>query len=268
MTHHHAIWIAYLVSALRYFFFAGLSYLLFYIWKRQQFHKFKIQPADPKKSAISTELKYSISTIFIFATVAILVMRSPLTGYTRVYYQVSDYSVGYFIFSVFAAIFIHDTYFYWTHRLMHWKVIFPYVHHIHHKSHNPTPLAAFSFHPLEALVEIGVLPVIVFIMPIHPIALGIFGTYMIVLNVIGHLGFELMPEGFVQRPVLKLMNTSTHHNMHHHYSKCNYGLYFSIWDRLMGTLHRQYETTFKNIAQRARKSNKQKLNKQLEIINS
>lgn len=268
MTHQHPIWIAYLVSALRYFVFAGLTYMVFYIWKKQKFGRYKIQTAEPKKSAVSTELKYSISTIFIFATVTILILRSPLNEYTRIYKNFGDHSAWYFIFSVFAAIFIHDTYFYWTHRLMHWKYIFPYVHHIHHKSHNPTPLAAFSFHPVEALIEIGVLPLIVFVMPIHPIALGIFGTYMIVLNVIGHLGYELMPESFIKQPVLRLMNTSTHHNMHHHYSKCNYGLYFSVWDRLMGTLHKQYETQFKNIAQRARRANQQQVNKQLNIIDS
>ncbi|HVV55498.1 MAG TPA: sterol desaturase family protein [Mucilaginibacter sp.] len=267
MSHHNFIWMAYLASALRYFLFAGLSYLLFYAWEKQKFLKFKIQAADPKKSVISTELKYSISTIFIFATVVLLVLRSPLTAYTQVYHNFNNHSVWYFLFSIPAAIFIHDTYFYWTHRLMHWKRIFPYVHHIHHKSHNPTPLAAFSFHPLEALIEIGVLPLIVFIMPIHPIALATFGTYMIVMNVIGHLGFELMPESFVQGKILRLLNTSTHHNMHHHYSKCNYGLYFSVWDRLMGTLHRQYETQFRNIARRARKTNQQ-VNQKLEIINS
>lgn len=268
MIPHNVIWIAYLVTALRYFLFAGLSYLIFYIWKKQKFQKFKIQAAEPKKTVVNTELKYSISTIFIFATVALVFMRSPLNDYTKVYHHLSDHSVWYFIFSVLAAILIHDTYFYWTHRLMHWKRIFPYVHHIHHKSHNPTPLAAFSFHPVEAVIEIGVLPVILFILPIHPAAVGIFGFYMIILNVIGHLGYELMPESFMQRKLLKLLNTSTHHNMHHHYSKCNYGLYFSIWDKLMGTLHKEYEDTFKKITKRARNTkSKQELTQQLKISN-
>jgi lathosterol oxidase len=259
MLPHNIIWIAYLISAARYFTFAGLSYMLFYIWKKQKYARFKIQPAEPKKAVINTELKYSLSTIFIFASVAIILMRSPLTAYSKVYHNLSEHSAWYFIFSVLIAIAIHDTYFYWTHRLMHWKVIFPYVHHIHHKSHNPTPLAAFSFHPIEALIEIGVLPVIIFLIPIHPFAIAIFGAYMIVLNVIGHLGFELMPARFVDGKLSKLMNTSTHHNMHHHYSKCNYGLYFNVWDRIMGTLHKQYEIQFKNIAHRARNTNNSQL---------
>jgi sterol desaturase/sphingolipid hydroxylase (fatty acid hydroxylase superfamily) len=229
--------------------------MLFYVWKKQKFQKFKIQATFPSKISINTELKYSVCTIFIFTTVILLFMRSPLNAYTKLYHQFNDHSVWYFIVSVLAAILIHDTYFYWTHRLMHWKKIFPYVHHIHHRSHNPTPLAAFSFHPLEALIEIGVLPVILFTMPIHPMAVGLFGTYMLTFNVIGHLGYELMSERFMRGRLLMVMNTSTHHNMHHHYSKCNYGLYFCVWDRLMGTLHKQYENTIKSIAQRIKAAN-------------
>jgi len=259
---------AYLASALRYFVFAGLSYMIFYCWEKDKFRKFKIQAAEPGKAVINSELKYSISTIVIFASMALLVMRSPLNAYTKVYHNLGDHSAWYFIFSVFAAIFIHDTYFYWTHRLMHWKKIFPYVHHIHHKSHNPTPLAAFSFHPFEAVVEIGVLPVIVFLIPIHPLAVGIFSLYMIVLNVIGHLGFEFMSERFVQNKVLRLFNTSTHHNMHHHYNKSNFSLYFNFWDRLMGTLHKQYEVQFKNVARKARENNGTNFQQKIETINS
>jgi sterol desaturase/sphingolipid hydroxylase (fatty acid hydroxylase superfamily) len=135
---------------------------------------------------------------------------------------------------------------------MHWRRIFPYVHQIHHKSHNPTPLAAFSFHPLEAIVEVGVLPILLFTIPIHPAAVALFGLYMIMMNVFGHLGYELYPERFMKNRLLsKLFNTSTHHNMHHHYGKGNYGLYFNIWDRMMNTNHSQYEEEFLKVTRKA-----------------
>jgi hypothetical protein len=40
------------------------------------------------------------------------------------------------------------------------------------------------------------------------------------------------------------LNTSTHHAMHHEAFRANYGLYFNIWDRLLGTNHPQYEQRF------------------------
>jgi sterol desaturase/sphingolipid hydroxylase (fatty acid hydroxylase superfamily) len=149
------------------------------------------------------------------------------------------------------AVVLHDTYFYWTHRLMHHRRIFTYVHAVHHQSHNPTPWAAYAFHPLEALVEVGVLPLMVFILPLHPLALSAFGVYMIVMNVMGHLGYEVYPQAFMRSRVLRVVfNTSTHHNMHHRYNKGNYGLYFNLWDRLMKTNHSKYETTFLSITQK------------------
>lgn len=246
------IWAVIVGSSLRYLLFAGMAYGLFYGWKRKSWSYMKIQPRFPKPAAVRTELRYSVSTMVIFGVVIWAVLFSPLRRYTRLYYDIHLHSRLYVAASVLIAIFIHDTYFYWTHRLMHWKKIFPYVHHIHHRSHNPTPLAAFSFHPLEALVEVGVLPVIVCTIPIHRRAVAIFGLYMILMNVIGHLGYELYGAGFMQKKWLRWLNTSTHHNMHHHYGKHNYGLYFNIWDTLMKTNHRRYREEFTVAAKKKR----------------
>ncbi len=46
------------------------------------------------------------------------------------------------------------------------------------------------------------------------------------------------------------MNTSVAHNMHHKYFKGNYGLYFTIWDRFMGTLNENYDTAFDEVTTR------------------
>jgi sterol desaturase/sphingolipid hydroxylase (fatty acid hydroxylase superfamily) len=36
----------------------------------------------------------------------------------------------------------------------------------------------------------------------------------------------------------------THHALHHEKFGANFGLYFNVWDRLMGTNHRDYECRF------------------------
>jgi sterol desaturase/sphingolipid hydroxylase (fatty acid hydroxylase superfamily) len=38
--------------------------------------------------------------------------------------------------------------------------------------------------------------------------------------------------------------------MHHETLRGNYGLYFNIWDRLMGTNHAQYEARFREVTTR------------------
>ena len=42
----------------------------------------------------------------------------------------------------------------------------------------------------------------------------------------------------------KILNTTTNHAMHHEKMRGNYGLYFNVWDRLMGTNHAEYEERF------------------------
>ena len=247
-----AKWMSMLLSnGIRYLLFAGIAYLLFYVWKKQNFHRFKIQLRFPKKKNISTEIKYSFISIFIFSLMIGGTLILAGDGYTRIYKKFDQHPGWYFAASIVLAIIIHDTYFYWTHRLMHWKKIFPYVHHIHHLSHNPTPLAAYSFHPIEAIVEAGAIPFIALLIPIHPLALAVFGLYSILMNIMGHLGYELFPAKFAGSHWIKWHNSSTHHNMHHHYGKGNYGLYFNIWDRLMKTNHAQYEMEFVKITERA-----------------
>jgi len=69
------------------------------------------------------------------------------------------------------------------------------------------------------------------------------------MNVMGHLGYELFPKGFASHRLFKWHNTSTHHNMHHRLVKCNYGLYFNFWDRVMSTNHPAYEESFDQVVE-------------------
>lgn len=241
--------VIYSILTVRYVLIAGLAFFL--IWKllgSRLAHKY-IQPEHrPNAGNIRHEIKYSLMTFFIFGLVGIFMYEANRNGWTRIYRDVNEYGWAYFVFSVFLTIVIHDTYFYWTHRWMHWKKIFKYVHLVHHRSTNPTPWAAFSFHPLEAIVEAGIVPLVAFTMPIHPGALFLFLLYMTFLNVLGHLGYELFPAGFTRSRWTFWHNTSTHHNMHHRYFNCNYGLYFNLWDRWMKTNHRNYHEAFEKLA--------------------
>jgi lathosterol oxidase len=149
---------------------------------------------------------------------------------------------------------VHDAYFYWTHRLLHWKPLFKVVHITHHLSRNPTPFSAYAFHPLEALINVGIVPLVAFTIPAHVSAIVIFTIYQLLINVLGHLGFELLPKWFAHNKVTKWHNTFTHHNLHHQFVKYNYGLYLNFWDRIMNTNHPHYEHHFDKVVERTEKS--------------
>ncbi|MDB5283207.1 MAG: sterol desaturase family protein [Bacteroidota bacterium] len=240
------------VEAFRYIVFAGAAFLLLYVLGRSFFARFKIQQKFPERKQMLREIKYSFLSLCIFALNGVVVLTAYDYGYTHLYMKFSDHSVGYFIFSVFAFIIAHDTYFYWTHRLLHHKKIYPVVHKLHHLSHDPTPWAAYAFHPLEAVVQAGIFPIMVFLIPVHPLALLTWGLFQVFLYVMGHSGFELFPAGFTSGKISKWHNTSTHHNMHHKYANSNYGLYFNFWDRIMDTNHAKYNQQFEEVKARSK----------------
>lgn len=242
--------LAFSAFTIRYLLFAGVAYLLFYMYKRQDWLFLKIQQKFPERKRVVYEVYHSFMTFVVFAFMVLLLGFLKKHGLTWKYGQLGDRSTAYFVFTSVFVIFFHDAYFYWTHRAMHHPWLFKRMHKVHHMSNDPTPWAAFSFHPSEAVVEFAFVPLLAMMMPIHPLSFAILSMWMIVFNVLGHLGYELFPKGFTNHWFFKWSNTSTHHNMHHKYVKCNYGLYFNIWDRLMGTNHAKYTETFEKVVAR------------------
>jgi sterol desaturase/sphingolipid hydroxylase (fatty acid hydroxylase superfamily) len=70
------------------------------------------------------------------------------------------------------------------------------------------------------------------------------------MNVLGHTGFEYHGKNMLKHKIFKWLNTPTHHNMHHQYSRGNFGLYFNIWDKLMQTNDKNYENRYAEIQER------------------
>jgi len=222
---------------IRYFIISGVAYFIFYVWKRKAFRHLRIQAKMPSIGFIKKEIFHSASTLVIYCGVSWLAFYLRGLGYTKVYLNIDDYGYSYFVLSVLIMIILHDTYFYWTHRIMHHPSIYHRVHRTHHISQNPTPWAAFSFHPYEALISTGHIPIILFFIPSHPYALFTFLSYMSFMNVLGHLGYEIFPRKFRESKIGVWHNASTYHHKHHEDFNTNFGLYFTFWDKLMKTFN-------------------------------
>ncbi|MBI3134730.1 MAG: sterol desaturase family protein [Bacteroidetes bacterium] len=234
--------------AIRYFLIAGIVFWLFYKLFRSQFISRKIQTAFPKRRQFKREITSSVITILIFSGFALLIRYMRINGFTAMYTDFEAYSSLWFVCSFFLLILLHDAYFYWMHFAMHQSRWLMKFHAHHHKSFNPTPFTSLSFHPVESVFEIAFFPLIILILPVHPIALALAGTWSLLFNVLGHSGYELFRSGFLERPLLKWLNTPTHHNMHHRFGNGNYGLYFNFWDTLMKTNFKNYKRDFERVA--------------------
>ena len=242
----------FLTDFLRYFIAASTAYLLFWILFKKRWQHRIIQKKSLKSKKIWHEFRYSMSTVFIFALIGCGIVTAKSHGYTQIYDQIGDYGWGWFFASIALFILIHDTWFYWTHRFMHHPKVFRHVHLVHHRSTNPSPWAAYAFHPIEAVIEAGIFPVIVFTIPTHGLALVVFLVYMISRNVMGHLGIEIFPKWFIHNKWVNWHTTTTHHDLHHKSFNNNYGLYFTWWDRWLGTEHKDYQEKFEEVTSRER----------------
>lgn len=225
----------------RYLFFAGGAYLFFWNWCIAFSLERKIQPAAFRRQDILREIKYSFITLIIFSAILAFPFHEEIRPLTKIYGGVGEYGVTWLALSLLLLIVFHDTYFYWMHRLMHQPKIFKLVHRVHHESRNPTPFAAFAFHPLEALIEFAWIVPLFFLVPLNQYIILAFSILALLMNVIGHLGLELYPESWKMHAFLKYLNRSTFHNDHHRFFKGNYSLYFTWWDKLMNTLNEKHD---------------------------
>ncbi len=239
------------VVSIRYIVLAGLAFLVWYVIRKKKIAFKKIQLRFPALKDYQREVLYSVITMFIFSAVPWLILGNPeIKKHTTWYSNINEHGKLYFWLAFPLMLVMHDTYFYFTHRLMHHPKLFKWFHLVHHKSTNPSPWAAFAFHPLEAVVEIGILVVYLFTIPVTKVHLFFFFLFMMMYNVYGHLGWELFPKNFNRSWIGKWMNTSVNHNQHHQYFTGNYGLYFLFWDRLLGTLRKDYDEKYDEVTNR------------------
>lgn len=204
----------------------------------------KIRAASPDRSQFVREFWASLRTSAIFAVGGVVTILGSDAGLMKAYPSPAQFGWGYFFLSLGALIVLHDTWFYWTHRLIHHPRLFRRVHRLHHRSHNPSPWTAYSFDIGEAAINAAFLPVALLVLPVAEPAIVLFLTHMIIRNVMGHSGYELFPSRRDGRPLLDFMTSVTHHDLHHAQAGWNYGLYFTWWDRLMKTEHPLYHEKF------------------------
>ena len=238
------------VFVLRYLLFAGFAFLVFYILFKQFFKKNKIQEKSAEKKDFGREIVYSLQTNLIFVGTALFVEFGPIGGRSQMYANIHDYPLWYLPLSVVLSLIIHDTYFYWMHRALHIEPLFKWMHKTHHLSVNPSPWASFAFHIGESVLESLIIILVIFLIPMHISMIMVFTSLSLLINVYGHLGYEIIPKWFRKTPLFQLVNTSVHHNMHHQYFKGNYGLYFRFWDRLMGTENPSYVERYEQVIQK------------------
>jgi ring-1,2-phenylacetyl-CoA epoxidase subunit PaaE len=228
----------------------SVAFFIFWVAFSKQLRNRKIQLskragwAQIKGEIVATLWSFVGSTAFM-----IMLLSFRESGLAKFYVEAGKYGWWYEALTVFVMLIISDTWFYWSHRIMHHPRIYKYVHALHHKSLDVNPYTSTSFHVIEAVWLTGWILPLVLLMPVSMTALGIMQVLGTLNNLKSHLGYELFPK-FFSIPPFNMLVTATNHSLHHTQYNGNYGLFFRFWDIICGTELNTTTATFADIHHR------------------
>jgi len=136
------------------------------------------------------------------------------------------------ILSMFTFILFTDCLIYWIHRGLHHRLVYTTIHKPHHAWKVPTPYASHAFHPIDGFMQSIPYHIYAFLFPLHKLLYLALYVAVNIWTVSIHDGNFKVPT--LLQPVI---NGAAHHTDHHLLYTCNYGQYFTLWDRLCGSFH-------------------------------
>ena len=234
------------IIVFRYFLMAGAFWLTFYRFRPLRFNQRQIYAKLPDTKIQLYEIKWSVVTGIFFTLSAMVMGLMWQMGWTKIYLNFNEYGFWYLIPSLLILSLVHDFYFYGTHRFLHHSWAYKRFHSVHHNSLTPSPWASFSFHPVEGLIQAAALPLLVLFIPLHPVMILIYLTFMTLSGITNHLGFEILPKGS-ESGLGKWLVSGVHHTQHHRYYRYNYGLFYTFWDRIFKTEHPKFPEEFRQV---------------------
>jgi sterol desaturase/sphingolipid hydroxylase (fatty acid hydroxylase superfamily) len=223
---------------------------LYFIYKLEHpfFEQFKVHneiwPWKENKNEFLTLLKRSLKQIFFNQLIILPVLLFTniiiLNG-TKCRVDLESFpSVFEMFWQIYIFILCDDFLFYWSHRLLHWNRIYPYIHKKHHEYKITIGIASEYAHPIEFVFG-NILPTSLGSMILGNKVHAFTFAYWICLKIYntteGHSGYQFpwSPSRLMPYKV-----TSEHHNFHHLKFIGNYGGYYNLWDWICGTNHPDY----------------------------
>lgn len=219
-------------------------FVVLHLLKPKFLMKYKIRQIKETEPRYWSELIRSILVFLIYVIPTIVLMAvKKYTGYSRMYTDIAEYGYIYFFFSIFVFFFMLETTLYWIHYAQHKIKALYTTHEFHHRSVNVNPLTTYSTNFSETFLYMLPTLATLLIIPWHPAAYITFATLAILHGGYIHSGydFEIDTKTGKQRPFLSWHYSPTHHSLHHQKYNCNYGLYFTFWDRLNKTEDLSFE---------------------------
>lgn len=177
---------------------------------------------------VRAEVRHSLVSIFVFGWYGVATVQAARLGWVSVDWQPRLAALP---LELLGMVLWNDLHFYLCHRLLHTGWLYRKVHIVHHRSVPPTPWATFSFHWAEATLLGGVLLLAMPFYRFNVLTLVTFPLVSLLLNNLGHMNHDLVPNGSTWR----LLAASRRHALHHSHVRGNFGFLLPIFDFLFRT---------------------------------
>lgn len=209
----------------------------------------KIQNRALNWKRLRHELLWSAFNVFC-ATFVLKLISGWLVaqGFLNTHTTPAAWYVVLFEFALF--FFVFDFYFYAVHRAIHTKPLYRWVHLTHHRSLTPNPASYASMTPLEGIAEGMIIPIFLTCFTVHETSTYFILPFASLMGLYVHCGYEFAPRWWYQLRATKWLITPTYHDQHHQFFTCNYGAFTSIWDRVFGTIRKNFDDDFASVKNR------------------
>ncbi len=210
------------------------------IWINNRYPNKRIQPEQQQRSEkrIRMEIAYSVKSLLV--TSGCLAGGIWLQWQGWALYPPLELNWINGLGTLLLLVVLYDAWFYWMHRLMHTKALYRF-HSLHHQSIAPTVWSNYSDSYTDAFGMQSFYIIVAVLLPIPAEILIIHRILDHINGQIGHSGFEFFADRFTRAP--SPMLCVTFHDQHHQYFNYNFANFFSVWDRLFGTIHPEYDKT-------------------------
>ena len=220
------VWSAYLITAIP-------LYFLFYIWRPSSLSRSRLRPVQAPQRPLKEAFLSLANMTLLAIPMALAAVYGPDPASNALSPWIDTTGWVYSTFAVVLVFLIVDAEFFWVHWAFH--RFHSKAHAVHHQFTDPTPFAGWSFHLWESLAyTLPYFPIVLFL-PLPP-ACGfaiLYGT--VIWNAYLHLGYDPLPESARRHFLGRWFHTARTHCGHHHNPRYTFSLYFTFWDKWMGT---------------------------------
>jgi len=201
--------------------------------------KYKIQPNKPETFAIQWNCIRMLMFSHFVIQLPLMLGVYPFLEFFKIPHTYETMPPWYDItLRVIACAIIEDTWHYWSHRALHDKRIYKYIHKVHHHHQAPFGMVAEYAHPLETLILGTGFFIGLALLTNHFVLLWAWVVIRLFETIDVHTGYDI---GYLNLfHFIPFYAGSRFHDFHHYNFHGNYASTFTFWDKLMGT-DRQYK---------------------------